>query len=221
MIDAGRIALIFDMDNTLIGSQIDFPAIRRALIALLRAAGAVQEPDDALMRRAIAQLVAIGAGHDRTHSTALISGMWQVIEAHEAQGLRGALPLDDAGDVLAALRARGFRIAILTNNGRGAALVALRAAELHDSAEVLIARDDVRALKPAGDGVAEAARRLGDVERLYVIGDSWIDGAAAAASGARFIAYRRPAAELRDRGVRPWRTITHLAELLDLDLTQP
>ena len=218
MIDAGRIALIFDMDNTLIGSQIDFPAIRRALIALLRAAGAVQEPDDALMRRAIAQLVAIGAGHDRTHSTAMTSRMWEVIEAHEAQGLLGAPPLDDAGDVLAALRARGFRIAILTNSGRAAALVALREAKLLDNAEVLVARDDVRAIKPAGDGVAEAARRLGDVERLYVIGDSWIDGAAAAASGARFIAYRRSPEELQDRGVRPWRTIAHLAELLDLDL---
>jgi phosphoglycolate phosphatase len=218
MIDAGRIALIFDMDNTLIGSQIDFPAIRRALIALLRAAGAVQEPDDALTRRAIAQLVAIAAGHDRTHSTAMTSRMWEIIEAHEAQGLLGAPPLDDAGDVLAALRARGFRIAILTNSGRAAALVALREAKLLDNAEVLVARDDVRAIKPAGDGVAEAARRLGDVERLYVIGDSWIDGAAAAASGARFIAYRRSPEELQDRGVRPWRTIAHLAELLDLDL---
>ncbi len=218
MIDAGRIALIFDMDNTLIGSQIDFPAIRRALIALLRAAGAAEEPDDALMRRALAQLVAIGAGHDRTHGTMLTRRMWEIIEAHEAHGLRGALPLDDAGDVLAALRARGFRIAILTNTGRAGALDALRATELLEWAEVLVARDDVRALKPAGDGVAEAARRLGDVERLYVVGDSWIDGAAAAASGARFIAYRRSAEELQDRGVRPWRTILHLTELLDLDL---
>ena len=89
-----------------------------------------------------------------------------------------------------------------------------------DRAEVIVARDDVRALKPAGDGVTEAARRLGQVERLYVIGDSWIDGAAAAASGARFIAYRRPIEELRDRRVEPWRTIAHLGELLDLDLSR-
>jgi phosphoglycolate phosphatase len=215
----GQTALIFDLDNTLIGSRIDFPAIRRSLIALLRTAGAVDEPDEVLARRAIAQLVAIGTAHDLAHGTALTRRMWAIIEAHETDGLRDALPIDGARDVLGTLGARGFRIAVLTNNNRAGALDALRAAHLIDRAEVVVARDDVPALKPAGDGVTEAARRLGQVERLYVIGDSWIDGAAAAACGARFIAYRRPIEELRDRGVHPWRTITHLAELLDIDLT--
>jgi phosphoglycolate phosphatase len=215
----GQTALIFDLDNTLIGSRIDFPAIRRSLIALLRTVGAVDEPDEVLARRAIAQLVAIGTAHDLAHGTTLTRRMWAIIEAHETDGLRDALPIDGARDVLGALGARGFRIAILTNNNRAGALDALRAAHLIDRAEVVVARDDVPALKPAGDGVTEAARRLGQVERLYVIGDSWIDGAAAAACGARFIAYRRPIEELRDRGVHPWRTITHLAELLDIDLT--
>ncbi len=220
MVAAGRIALVFDMDNTLIGSHIDFPAIRRALIALLRAAGAADEPDEALMRRALAQLVALGASHDVKHGTTLVPRMWETIEAHETAGLQDALPLDNAREILDALRTRGFRIAVLTNNARAGALDALRAANLLHSMEVLVARDDVRSLKPAGDGVTEAARRLGQVERLYVIGDSWIDGAAAAEAGARFIAYRRPAEDLHDRGVRPWRTIAHLAELLTTDLTK-
>ena len=220
MVARDRVGLVFDMDNTLIGSRIDFAAIRRALIGLLRETGAAQEPDDALMRRALAQLVALAASHDRVHGTNMAGRMWEIIEAHETAGLREAMPLDDAGTVLDALRARGFRVAILTNNGRAGALDALRAAGLHDRAEVLVARDDVRALKPAGDGVTEAARRLGGVERLYVIGDSWIDGAAAAAAGARFIAYRRSMEELLDRGIRPWRSIAHLADLLTVDLTQ-
>lgn len=220
MVAASRIALVFDMDNTLIGSHIDFPAIRRALIALLRAAGAAAETDGALMRRAIAQLVALGAAHDAEHGTTLVPRMWDAIEAHETAGLRDALPLDNAGQILETLRARGFRVAVLTNNARGGALDALRAANLLQSTEVLVARDDVPSLKPAGDGVAEAVRRLGEVERLYVVGDSWIDGAAAAAAGARFIAYRRAVEDLRDRGIRPWRTIAHLAELLTIDLTE-
>jgi len=214
----GRIALIFDMDNTLIGSHIDFPAIRRSLIALLRAAGAAGEADDVLMRYALAHLIALGAAHDRVHGTAVTRRMWETIETHETDGLQHALPLDGAGEVLATLRARGFRLAILTNNGRAGALDALRAAALLEQVDVIVARDDVRALKPAGDGVTEAARRLGGIERTYVIGDSWIDGAAAAASGARFIAYRRRPEELRDRGVHPWRTIAHLADLLAIDL---
>lgn len=217
---SGRIALVFDMDNTLIGSHIDFPAIRRALVAMLREAAAADDTDEALMRRALAQLVALGAVHDVEHGTGLVSRMWETIEAHEAAGLRDALPLDNARQVLAVLRTRGFRIAVLTNNARAGAIAALRAADLLDSTEVLVARDDVRSLKPAGDGVTEAARRLGGVERIYVIGDSWIDGAAASEAGGRFIAYRRSAEELLNRGVRPWRTIAHLEELLTIDLIE-
>ena len=220
MVAAGRVALIFDMDNTLIGSHIDFPAIRRALIALLRTAGAADDTEEALMRRALAQLVALGAAHDLAHGTSLVPRMWETIEAHETTGLQDALPLDNARETLEALRARGFRIAVLTNNARAGALEALRAANLSGSLEVLVARDDVGSLKPAGDGVTQAARRLGQVERLYVIGDSWIDGAAAAEAGARLIGYRRTARDLQDRGVRPWRTIAHLAELLSIDLTE-
>lgn len=218
MATAGRIALVFDMDNTLIGSHIDFPAIRGALVAALHGAGASNVPENALRRRAIAELVALGAAHDRAHGTALETQMWQVIELHEAAGLRDAAPLDDSPRVLGELRGRGFRTAILTNNGRNAAKAALRSAGLTDCIETIVARDDVAALKPAGDGVMEAVRRLHPVERTYVIGDSWIDGAAAAASGALFIAYRKTPDDLREHGVHPWRTIGHLRELLDLPL---
>jgi phosphoglycolate phosphatase len=218
MVPPGRVALVFDMDNTLIGSHIDFPAIRSALITLLRDASALDASEDDLRRRAIAELVARGAAHDRAQGTALEAQMWKVIEAHEAAGLRDAAPLDESPKILQTLRGRGFRIAVLTNNGRAASQAALRSAGLSDWVETLVTREDA-ALKPAGDGVVEALRRLGHSGPAYMIGDSWIDGAAAAASGARFIAYRRSAEDLAERGVRPWRTITHLAELLDLALT--
>jgi len=213
-------ALIFDMDNTLIGSRIDFLAIRRALIALLRSAGATDATDEALTRRAIPELVTCGTDHDRAHGTATAEEMWRIIDAYERAGLVEVDVLDDAPAVLRALGARGHPVAILTNNSRAAALEALRATRLLEYAQTLVARGDVSTLKPAGDGVREVLRRLGSAgERAYVIGDSRIDGAAAADAGARFIAYRRPAEELRQRGVTPWRTVQHLRELLELDLS--
>ena len=207
------------MDNTLIGSRIDFLAIRRSLIALLRTAGATDATDETLTRRAIPELVAWGAAHDRTHGTAMTEEMWRSIDVHERAGLAEAAVLDDAPAVLRALADRGHPVAILTNNSREAALEVLRATRLLECALTVVARGDVAVLKPAGDGVREVLRRLGgEGPRSYVIGDSWIDGAAAAATGARFIAYRRPAEQLRQRGVTPWRTIQHLRELLELDL---
>lgn len=205
------------MDNTVLGSHIDFAAIRRALGGMLREAGATSESDEQLRRRGIGELVACGAAYDRARGTTLAPAMWAVITAHEAEGLRGAAALDGAGDVLAALRARGYRLAILTNNSREAALGALETAGLAGAAETVVTRDDVVAMKPAADGAVEALRRLGPAKRAYVVGDSWIDGSAAAGAGARFIAYRRTAEELRPHGLRPWRVINHLAELLEID----
>src|SRR5579862_3764193 len=48
-----EIALVFDMDNTVLGSHIDFAAIRRTLGAMLRETGATDESDEALRRLAI------------------------------------------------------------------------------------------------------------------------------------------------------------------------
>jgi phosphoglycolate phosphatase len=210
----GCIALIFDMDNTVLGSHIDFAAIRRELIAILHAAAATSDSEQALKSRAIAELVALGAAHDRAHGTDLVPRMWEIIEEYEAAGLHDAAALDGAPEVLRALRDRGYRLAILTNNGRRAALAALGSCGLSECVHTVVARDDVAALKPAGDGAAEALRRLGPVDRAYVVGDSWIDGAAAAAVGARFISYRRAPEDLRPRGIEPWRVIAHLQELL-------
>jgi phosphoglycolate phosphatase len=221
VIAASDIVLIFDMDNTVLGSRIDFAAIRRALGAMLREAGATDESDERLRRRGIGELVACGAAHDQGRGTALVPAMWTIITAHEAEGLRGAAALDGAADVLATLRARGHRLAILTNNSRAAALRALETAGLAGAADAVVTRDDVPAMKPAADGAVEALRRLGPAARAYVVGDSWIDGRAADGAGARFIAYRRTADELRPHGVRPWRVIDHLAELLDIDFGGP
>jgi phosphoglycolate phosphatase len=217
----GRVALVFDMDNTVLGSHIDFAAIRRALGAMLREAGATGESDEALRRHAIGEMVACGAAHDAAHGTAVVPRMWAIITAHEAEGLRDAAALDGAPDVLAALRSRGYRVAILTNNSRAGADAALEAAGLAHAAETVVTRDDVASMKPAPDGVQEALRRLTGADGRrpagYVIGDSWIDGAAAAGAGARFIACRRSADDLRSHGVRPWRVVRHLSELLEID----
>lgn len=217
MIPPREIALVFDMDNTVLGSHIDFAAIRRALGAMLRETGATDESDEALRRLAIGELVAHAAAHDAARGTAMAPRMWEIITAHETEGLRDAAALDGAAGVLGTLRSRGYRVAILTNNSRAGASVALEAAGLAHAAETVITRDDVRSMKPASDGVVEALRRLGAAGGAYVIGDSWIDGAAARGAGARFVAYRRTADELQSHGVRPWRVINHLVELLAID----
>lgn len=214
---AGVVALIFDLDNTLLHSTIDFLGTRHRLIDLLEAAGRAPAPREVLVREPIPHLAALG----EPGGTELTRAMWEVITAAEAEGIRHATPVEHAGEVLRALRARGYRLAILTNNGRDAVLPKLEEFAFDVLFDCIATRTDVPALKPSPEGVRYILARLPKVELAYVIGDAWIDGRAAEEAGARFIGFGPRVEASRERGVRPWAWITDLRELLTLPLGQP
>jgi HAD superfamily hydrolase (TIGR01509 family) len=90
--------------------------------------------------------------------------------------------------MLAALRARGLTLGVVTGKSRGAWAVTHPASGLGDFA-VFVGDDDVAEAKPSPDGLRLALRRL-DVstdEALYV-GDSIPDASAARDAGVRFAA---------------------------------
>lgn len=209
-----EIALIFDLDNTLIHSAIDFMGVRHRLIDLLRAHGAAIRPREELLRLALPELVELGRAGD----PGLGDQMWEIIAAAERQGLEGAVPVEHAAQVLKALRERGHRLALLTNNARAGVAERLRTLGLEEFFEVIATRDDVSALKPAPDGITHILDRLPGIRYAYVVGDAWIDGRAAQAAGARFIGFGPKKGATLERGIRPWAWIEDLRELLQLDL---
>jgi phosphoglycolate phosphatase len=214
MLAPSEVALIFDLDNTLIHSTIDFRRIRVRLIELLRAAGLSDDSDDALMKLAIPQLVERAGARDES----LAARMWDVITEEEDLGLQGAEAVEHAAAVLGELVRRQFQLGLLTNNRRDGTLDRLTQLGLRAYFDAVATRDDVGVLKPMPDGVTHLLARLGQVQRVYVIGDSWIDGQAASAAGARFIGFGPREAEVRARDVKPWVWILDLRELLKLDL---
>ncbi|MDR7483486.1 MAG: HAD-IA family hydrolase [Armatimonadota bacterium] len=209
----GAVIVIFDLDNTLVDSSIDFAALRRALLDLWETAGPLPAPREDLVRLAIPEIVA----RLTAAAPALAPAAWALVERFEVEGLRDARPVPDAARVLATLAARGVRIAVLTNNSRAAARAALDAGGLAPYVTVLVGREDVPALKPDPAGVRQIVARLGP-GTPYVVGDSWIDAAAAAAAGVRFVGVGRRRADVEARGIRPWAWISRLEDLLTVDL---
>ncbi len=196
--------ILFDLDNTLIESRIDFPAVRRDLVEAL--GGGVDGS-----RLSIGELVALAPEDDRAR-------LWAMIERHEADGMRGAEAVAGAGEVLAALRARGHGIALLTNNGRQATLEALGRLGLEAAFDLVIARDDAPRMKPDASGIEEIRVRLGRDAPCVLVGDSWLDGLAAARAGISFVAYRPRRESLDAHGIVPAHTIEDLRDLLNLPL---
>jgi phosphoglycolate phosphatase len=210
---------VFDLDNTLVHSQIDFAGIRRDLGALLLESGAVREPivTEGPKRRSIGQIIELGEQHDTEHGTRVGRRMWQVVEAYEREGMRLATVEPDAGPTLDELRRRGHPIGVLTNNARNAALEALRKFGLLPYVDAVLGREDVPAMKPSPSGLHVARERLApDAATLVMVGDSYLDGLAAKGANCPFIGFRPRPGDLEEHGIKPVAVITDLSELLEL-----
>jgi phosphoglycolate phosphatase len=214
-------AIIFDLDNTLVHSRIDFAAIRCALGELLLAADAIDQPvlTEGPRRRSIGQLIELGQQHDVVHGTRLAGEMWQIVEAYEREGMRLATVEPDSGPTLAELRRRGHALGILTNNARTSALEALRKFGLLPYLDPVLGREDVPVMKPSPSGLGVARERLGRrAARLLMVGDSYLDGLAASGAGCPFVAFRPRPGDLESHEIRPLAVITDLGELLHLEI---
>lgn len=184
------------------------------------AEGALAEPPANPRVHAIPEWLALAAAHD----PAMAAELWELVDRFEREGMVHGTVEADARATLDRLRAAGFFLAVLTNNSLLSAEAALDGFDLRAPLDLVLARDLVPALKPAGDGVAMAHQQLGRGP-TWVVGDSYLDGLAAERSGvgARFIAFRSDPADLVARGVNAWASIRTLAELpalLDAELAR-
>jgi phosphoglycolate phosphatase len=202
--------VVFDLDNTLVHSRIDFLGIRQAIITRLLEVGAIDAPPANPRSRAIPEWLDVAAAFDPV----LAAELWRVVAQFEREGMVHGTVEPDTRDTLDRLRSAGLRLAVLTNNSVSSAEAALDRFDLRQPFDLVLARELVAALKPAGDGVAQAHTTLGRGP-TFVVGDSYIDGLAAqrAAVGARFVAFRASVDDLAARGVETWATAATLGEL--------
>ena len=198
---------VFDLDHTLVDSPLDLRAVGREMEAFVRARG-IALPERAL-RWSGAELLAVV----RREAAHLEPEVIAIPVAHERRAMAEAVLEPFASEAVAALKQLGFATAVWTNNDRVVADFVLTRFELLPLFDLVITRDDVRHLKPDPDGLRVVRTRWPEAESIVVVGDSWVDGAAAQAGGVPFIAYRGDAAELERRGVTPTARITSLLDL--------
>jgi beta-phosphoglucomutase len=101
-------------------------------------------------------------------------------------------------DLVAALRSSGVRLGIVTTTLRRNVEMVLKAAGLTDSYELIVAKADVQALKPAPDGYRRALERLKlPASKVVAIEDSptGLESARAAGLDAIAVGHRRAEGE--------------------------
>jgi len=155
-------AVVFDMDGTLVISNLDFRRIRSE-------AGV---PDGL----PVLEYMDGAPEHRRAH----VQG---VLERHELRAARGCRLRDGAADLLRALKERGLKVGLLTRNSR--ASVATFGERFGLVFDCCISREDAEP-KPSPTPVLRMARAFGlDPAQVLVVGDYVFDVEAGKAAGAR------------------------------------
>ncbi len=197
---------VFDLDHTLIRTPLDLADMAVDMRTLIeRARGPLPARPE---RYRVGELIA----WSKTRAPELEPAVWAVALEHERRAMDAAALEPGALDAVAGARRAGFRTALWTNNGRPITVPALERLGLAALLDLVVTRDDMKALKPDPDGWRVIAAHFTATPAAFVVGDSWVDGLAAAAAGVPFIAYRAKDEDLARWGVTP------VARLADLGL---
>jgi len=213
MID--RKGIIFDLDNTLLRSNIDFERMKAETHAYLVSRGVL--PSGLDLRAHTTSTVIEAAMNTSRMTEEWIREMWDIPKRLELLGMENAELEPGVPETLTRLRGK-FRLVVVTNNTVDAAEKALRDNGILGAFNCVVGRDMMRTLKPAPDGFLCVLERFRDAAagEWISVGDSWIDGKASAAAGIPFVAYRADEASMRRMGVAPIAYIADIREIADI-----
>jgi phosphoglycolate phosphatase len=203
--------LIFDMDNTLLRSRIDFASMKRDVYHLLLHSQALPESIQ-LQEHTTSTLVAEAKRRGMTGH--LEQQVWEVAARYELQGMEGAGLEPGAAELLAQLKSE-LVLVVVTNNAYRAALRALEETGILKLFDMVVAREQMSELKPSPSGFLRVIEQYPHIpsECWISIGDSWIDGRASMLAGIPFLGYRTKQEELSRFKVI---SIGRLEKLLDV-----
>lgn len=161
-------AVVFDLDGTLVDSQLDFTELRRRL----------GWPEHTLI---LEHLATLSCAIEKQQAA-------QIIVDFELEGARNASWMPNADLLLKQLKHRQIPMAILTRNMRHATELCMQALDI--PIELVLTRDDAPA-KPQPEGLWLIAERLGVMpDEILYVGDYLFDIQTARNAGSYCCLYR-------------------------------
>ncbi|OWZ82912.1 HAD-IA family hydrolase [Natranaerobius trueperi] len=204
--------IIFDLDNTLINSKIDFGKMKREVFNFFLDNQLISS-DIELSYHTVSTLI------EQANSTTdqQEERLWQIITSIEAEGMSKAELEPGAKQVLEELT-KDYTLTVLTNNSTRAAKKALEKFQLADFFDLVVGRAEMEKLKPSPCGVIYVLEQYPELsyDKWVMIGDSWIDGKAAQSGGISFIGYRCNENDLTNKEVNYITNIESLEHLLNI-----
>jgi len=184
-------ALVFDMDGTITHLTLPLEDMRKDTKEYYISKGlppGLLEPADGISSTT-------GKARDYFLNNGLTIDEWNTIEAevdrilsqHEGFAADTATPIEGSLEIVKELRDLGFKLAILTNNGRPALDKIMKQIPLRENFDIIQTRHESPRPKPFPDGLLKIAFDLGvSPSEVVYIGDALIDATAARRAGIEF-----------------------------------
>lgn len=207
-----KVGIIFDMDNTLLQSRIDYAAMKRDTYQYLTDLGILPEGLDLQMQTTSTLIEA--AFQSGLMDEEQVREMWEVAKKHELIGMKDAKLEPGVRELLEQLHGQ-YKLTVVTNNSYEAARSALEGHRIFDRFDVVVGREQAGALKPSPAGFLRVLEQYPKTQASdwLSVGDSWIDGAAAQDAGIPFILYQGNLEQLKQHEVQP---AAHISDIRDL-----
>jgi len=171
--------LIFDLDDTLIHSNIDYGSMKKSILTFFENQG------DSVSHLRIKDLLELLKSFPDKLQKA-----YEIIETLESEASKTAQPISDAEKIPDLLHETRLKAVILTNNSSKSIDQYLQNTQLQYLKEIgpIITRNDVSAMKPDPAGLIYIVNRFNvSKDEVLFIGDSYVDAEAALKAGIRFL----------------------------------
>ncbi|MGE5379322.1 MAG: HAD family hydrolase [Candidatus Saccharibacteria bacterium] len=191
----GRIlkAVVFDLDDTLIHTTVDFRKLRVWLFKELLSRGIPPseiDVSDTVVNNVERASAFLRSQHRGDEEDDLRWTVGRLMDQAEMEKVSETRPVEGAKACIDALKAHGVKMGILTRGSRAYAIAALRYAGLDGRLNILICRDDhpEAEAKPNGVAMKRIAALLGtDPQECLLVGDHLIDLTCARSSSSPFV----------------------------------
>lgn len=181
--------VIFDMDNTILDTHIDFAEMKRVTVAAVKEflPEIIQREKPDFEPMVTGQILKWAEEHGLENEKILL--IWEKIADVEAAGMAEIQIEANADYALKGLKKAGASCFILTNNSLRAAEIAMGKSGLANYFKEIHARDEYGEVKPSPKGILSIMAAHANIENWVMIGDSWLDGQTARNADIPFIAY--------------------------------
>lgn len=213
-------AIIFDLDNTLIESRINFREMKSSVINLFVSMGVSPNLLNANMLNF--EIINVSKEYlskrmSEEKVKEILKKAYEIMNKFEIESLKDAKLMEDAISVLKFLDEMGFKIGIVTNGCRKYAEKIIDMFGIGKYIDALVARDDVPNPKPDPRHLQHILNILNvSAEEAVFIGDHWIDAICAKKAKVPFILVSKEKSSLRKVNENTYITVNSLSEIITL-----